>query len=466
MLEYLHKEDTIAGIATAQGAGGIGIIRISGPDAWNIGLNVFRDAKKRRLKNSEIRTREMKLGYVIEPESGLIIDQALCVFFKGPNSYTGQDTVEIQGHGGPSVLEKTLEVIRKNQARQAGPGEFTYRAFQNGKIDLGQAEAICKVIEAGNSTQARLAMDSLNEGLSRDLGGIRKFLVGAAARIDAAIDFPDELDEIIETGFKNEMRTSVCMVLEKLVKRHKESRVFAQGARVVICGRPNVGKSSLFNAVLGRERALVYEKAGTTRDSLEEGINLDGVACRLTDTAGLGEAGEEIEALGMGISREKIQAADLCLVVLDGTQPLNPEDLEILESTKNKECIIAVNKSDKSGLWKMPEVIKDKNYALGMSAKNGNGLDTLTRAIRELLTKGQAEPEPGQATVNQRQAFLLEKCLECCRAALDALEKQEDQIEIASLEIGLALRHLGEVDGDSVPDQVLEEIFSKFCVGK
>ena len=464
--EYIHKEDTIAAISTPSGAGGIGVVRISGPKSWEIGRRIYRKRSGKALGEKEIIANQLKLGFIVNPRGNEKIDQALCVFFKGPASYTGQDCMEIQGHGGAEVLEKILDLVKEQGARQAGPGEYTYRAFRNGKIDLGQAEAVAELIQAGTRIQSMMALDNLRSGVSGRIQEIRSQLLELAATLDAAIDFPDEMDEIINHEVSRGIRENVCGQLERLIRKSEENRIFARGAKVVVCGRPNVGKSSLFNKLLGRNRALVYEKAGTTRDSLEEAIDLAGVACRLIDTAGIGQAGEEIEEMGMGISRERVETADLCLVVLDGSEKIKEEDLGILENTAEKPRIIALNKADKEKTWKMPPEIANERIVLAISAKTGQGIDNLIQKLREMLTKGKAEPMPGQASVNQRQALLLKKCLKSCRAGLDAIDSGEGKIEIASLEIGQALQYLGEVDGKYAPDEVLEEIFSKFCVGK
>ena len=418
------------------------------------------------MRRDEIKPNEMKLGFVRDFDKSLNIDQVMWVFFKGPRSYTGQDTVELQGHGGPAVLERTMELLKRKGARQAGPGEFTYRAFRNGKMDLGQAEAVCKLIEAGNKTQAMLALENLREGVGGDIDKIRSCLVEAAAVIDAAIDFPDEMEEIMPEDFSREIEKKAILPLRRMIDTYQRNQIFASGASVVICGRPNVGKSSLFNAILGRERALVYEKAGTTRDSLEEGINLDGVACRIIDTAGIGISGEEVEELGMGISKEKMETADLCLVVLDGSQPLMEEDLDILRKTEDVRRIIAVNKADKSECWKIPDEVRKSEPVLGLSAKKVSGLTELTQAIRKMLTNGQADPMPGRAMVNQRQVLVMERCLEATRDGIENLKSGQEKLEIASFEINQALQFLGEVDGRSAPEMVLEKIFSTFCVGK
>ena len=459
------SKDTIAAVATPTGPGGIGILRISGPRAWEVGGQVFHPANKSlSLQNPPVR--QMIYGFVRDPATGEVLDEVLCVFFRGPFSYAAEDAVEIQGHGGPAILRRILEVVLGLGCRLARPGEFTYRAFMNGRLDLSQAEAVAQLVQAGSEMEARLALGALAGGLSARLSGVREALTKAAAAVEAAVDFPDEVAEIAGPELAQDMEKAALKPLAGIVKERRQRRVFREGALVVLCGRPNVGKSSLFNALLGHDRAIVTSQPGTTRDAIEESALLGQVVCRLTDTAGLAQAQNEAEALGMAAAQGRLAAADLALVVLDGSQPLTGGDQATLAATGKMPRIIVVNKCDLPPAWELSALDAAGQTPRRVSAKYDMGVDGLAQAVGQTVAGGRAEPKPGEVVVSARQAEALKRCLAAAARAADGLSADDVQPELVSLDLAEALAVLGEVDGKDAPDQVIEAIFRDFCVGK
>lgn len=457
-------QDTIAAIATPAGAGGIGILRISGPQAGEVASRLFAPGDP-RLDARALPPRRLVLGRALGRQ-GRAVDQVLAVRFPAPHSYTTQEVVELQSHGGPAVLQALLAAALEAGCRLARPGEFTLRAFLGGRLDLSQAEAVAQLIAAQSESEAGLAMAGLTGGLSQVLGPVRAALTLAAATVEAAIDFPEETAEITGPALAEDLRRQALEPLIKVVARRQSGRVWREGALVVLCGRPNVGKSSLFNALLGQNRAIVTPTAGTTRDAIEESALLGGVVCRLTDTAGLGLEPGELEALGRAAARERLSRADLALVVLDGGAPLTNEDREVLAATKGTKRVIAVNKADLGRAWELDGLAGEGAPTLRVSAKQGTGLDELATAVGAALTGGQAEPAPGEAVAGKRQAEALSACAEAVHRALEGLAAESVAAELVSVDLAEALARLGEVDGVDAPDSVIDAIFDQFCVGK
>ncbi len=458
------EPDTIAAMATPGGYGGIGILRVSGPHAWQVGAALFKP--KGQIDLSAPPTRRMLYGQVYDPTGGEAVDEVLAVFFRGPYSYTTEDCLEIQSHGGPVVLRRILEMALKQGCRLARPGEFTQRAYLGGRIGLDQAESVSRLIAAGSRAEARLAVAALKGGLGRLLAPVRQALLETAAMLEATLDFPDEAAEIIGPAPAGQIERQVVGPLTDLLDQSRRRRVYQEGARVVLAGRPNVGKSSLFNRLLGRQRAIVYSQPGTTRDAIEEPLLLGGVACRLGDTAGLGKAAGKVEDLGMAVSRELLETADLALTVLDRSQPLNAEDRAVLAMTQDSDRLLVANKCDLPPAWQAADLGAGNARPYEVSAKTGHGLDQLAESIGKRLTKGEPEPRPGDLAANRRQAQALEEVLRATKRALGHMKAGHIQPELAALEISEALNYLGEVDGQGTPDQVIEAIFSHFCLGK
>lgn len=471
-----HLQDlgqTIAAPATPAGPGGIAILRVSGPRAWAVGRALFRP--RQPWPPAGPQPWRFYLGDLVAPD-GEVLDQALAVFFRAPRSYTTQDLVELHCHGGPALSRRVLEAALAQGCRLARPGEFTRRALLGGRLDLSQAEAVAGLIAARSRGEARLALANLAGGLGQRLAPLRQALVSAAARVEAAIDFPEDLapeDSQGLTSLAADLASGVQQPLAELIQHSLGRRVFREGATVVLCGRPNVGKSSLFNALLGRQRALVSRLAGTTRDILEEPLILGGVAARLVDTAGLGLGAEpangpaaELDALGRAAAGQAVEQADLLLVVLDGSQPLLDSDRQVLLASAGRPRLIAVNKADLGAAWELTALgsLGEAEVVLRVSARGGAGLEGLAQRLGQALTGGQTEPQPGEVLAGTRQVAALNRCL-------SAVERAGEQLragawELASLDLAEALAFLGEVDGQGAPDEVIEAVFSQFCVGK
>jgi tRNA modification GTPase len=456
--------DTIAAVATAAGPGGIGIVRISGDKAWQVGQVLFRPTKK--LLPYPPPTRRFLYGHVIDPKSDELVDEVMAVFFKAPHTYSTEDTVELQTHAGPAVTQRVLALCLAQGCRLARPGEFTRRAYQGGRIDLSQAEAVAQLIAAASQSEARLALCTLEGGLAQALAPVRATLLEAAAAVEAALDFPDEVEDIISPELASSLESGAAAPLAKLLTQSRARRVFREGAVVVLCGRPNVGKSSLFNRLLGERRAIVTARPGTTRDAIEEAALLGGVVCRLVDTAGLIDSSDEVEALGVELAKGRLGLADLALLVLDQSQPLTAEDLAALEATQNLPRIIALNKCDKAAAWDASELGQDPAAVFTISAKHSQGMDELSAALGRAVSGGAAEPKPGEVVAGERQREALGRCLEAIRRAASGLKGSDIAIELVSLELSEALAALGEVDGQGAPDEVIDAVFEKFCVGK
>jgi tRNA modification GTPase len=451
-MSAMHYEaDTIAAVATPAGTGAVALVRLSGPGSWGVAETVFRG--KGRLA-----ARRVVYGDLVD-EEGRIIDDVLVTAFRGPGSYTGEDTVEIACHGGMLVTRRVLELVLRNGARAAEAGEFTRRAFLNGKLDLTQAEAVMDVIGAQSDLALRAAHRQLEGRLGNVLVGLRDELVEVLAHVEAWIDFPEE-DIDPDTGATlREKTVRVAEGVERLMATAEQGRLLREGVRTVIAGAPNAGKSSLLNRMLGFERALVSEQAGTTRDSIEETINLGGIPVRLVDTAGLrSETADPLEAAGMARTRRELGTADLLLEVVDASQPPAGE-LEGGESLPVRRLLL-LNKADlgvDSG-W-------DGRGGLQVSCRTGEGRDEVVKAVVELIAGGPGEGGDVDAAVNARHAG----CLRRAAAALRAAEGQlaaEAAPEFTALDLREALEALGEVTGRTDVEDLLGVIFARFCIGK
>jgi tRNA modification GTPase len=457
--------DTIAAQATPAGPGGVGIVRLSGPRAWEIGRRLFRPARGELAWPPPLR--RLLLGRVVDPASGEAVDEVLAAFFKAPHTYSTEDTVELQGHGGPAVLRRVLELCLGAGARLAGPGEFTRRAFLGGRLGLDQAEAVAQLVAAQSRGEARLAAGALAGALGRELAPVREAWLAAAAAVEAAVDFPDEAGEMdwpaLAAGAEG-----ACAGLARVLERRESARVFREGAQVVLCGLPNAGKSSLFNALLRARRAIVTDAPGTTRDAIEEAAVLGGVVCRLVDTAGLADSAAEAEALGVQLARERLAAAEVALVVLDSSRPLAPGDREILAATSGRPRAVALAKADLPPAWRAGELgAEAAGQAVAVSDRTGQGLDRLAEAVARAASGGAPEPPPGRAVASARQAEALGRALEAGRRAACGLARGAELApELVSVDLAEALAALGEVDGRSAPEEVIEAVFSEFCVGK
>jgi len=461
-MTYL-SEDTIAAISTPPGRSGIGIVRLSGPAAREIARRIFHP----KTEGADLSPRRATFGEIRDPDTGDLVDEAVVTFFPGPHSYTGEDVVELSCHGSPVVLRRVLDLALEHGARAAGPGEFTLRAFLNGRIDLVQAEAIRDLIEAQTVTQARVALRQMQGSLSRRLHPIRQSLVDAIVQMETAVEFVED-DVLTESRSSLMARLDGAIAeLEAIAAQYRTGRIVREGIHIAIVGKPNVGKSSLFNRLLSRERAIVTEIPGTTRDMLIETASIEGVPVHLVDTAGLREASDRVERLGIERSREAIADADLVLVVLDGSQPLDEDDRMVLEATRSVPRLLAINKHDLPERLD-PEAIRALQETAPLcrvSALTGQGLDELRRRILELVTSGSAFQPEDVILTNARHHRLILAARDAIVQARRALDEGYSE-EVALVGLHDALRCLGEITGEVTIEDILNQIFSTFCIGK
>ena len=445
-------DDTIVAIATPSGRGGIGVIRISGPVATDIA---------RRL---------LELECALEPRYATFVrmngDHVVATYFPAPHSYTGDHVVEISAHGSPVVLRQIVEGAIGEGARLAEPGEFTLRAFLNGRIDLVQAEAVADLIEAVTPRQARAAFDQLEGTLTERIAGIDSELFDLTARLEASLDFPDEGYHFVEAGEAGAALRSIESKLVALLCDARRGRLIREGARVAIIGKPNVGKSSLFNALLGAGRAIVTPIPGTTRDLVSDSAEIDGIRMELVDTAGMRETSDEVETEGVARARQAWATADLILVTLDLSRPLEPADVDVLRETSELPRIVVANKSDLVPAWDGSHLAIPVDL---VSSKTGDGLDRLRSSIRHMLEGGNpATARDTAAVTNVRHAALLERARAALRRATEAVEAPGGPIaeEFVLTDLHDARTALEEVTGKRTSEDLLRHIFSRFCIGK
>lgn len=457
--------DTIAAIATGAGVSAIGVLRVSGPAALAAAEAVFRPRDGRPLSAHAPRT--MVRGSLLGPE-GETVDDCLAVFFPAPHSYTGERCVEFHCHGSPIVLRLGLQALFAQGARQAGPGEFTRQAFLNGKLDLTEAEAVMDLIDAESAAAAKNALSQLGGSLRRMVEGVRDGLVDIASRFYAVVDYPDEdIEDIHPREIEAALRTA-DETLTRLLASFQRGQVLRAGVPAAILGRPNAGKSSLLNALLGYDRAIVTDIPGTTRDTVEEKCVLGGVLLRLIDTAGLRETEDAVEKLGTERSRRAAEDAGLVLALIDGSQPVTPEDEAILRLAAGKErWLLLLTKSDLPPKAVLPRLSALPGTApaavLSLSAKTGSGIPALETAVAELFPQGEAET--GSLLTNPRQADAVGRALDAVRRAEESLSLGLTP-DVILTDAEEALSALGELTGATAREEIVSAIFSRFCVGK
>lgn len=460
----MKNEDTICAISTPIGDGGIGIVRISGKDAILIADKIF--FPKRNKKLSALPSHTIHYGE-IRDDSKEKIDEALVSIMKAPNTYTKEDVVEINCHGGAVPLKRVMELVIKNSARLAEPGEFTKRAFLNGRIDLSQAEAVIDIINSKTDDSLRLAVNQLSGILSKKVNAIREELISIIASVEASIDFVDEDIEFISRYEMGKRIKRAVDEIETLITTADEGRIYKEGIATAIIGRPNVGKSSLLNALLKEERAIVTPVPGTTRDVIEEWVNIKGVPLRILDTAGIRHTEDIVEIEGVKRSREAIKSADIILLLIDGSVKLNEEDKGLMEEVMDKKLIVLLNKSDLPSLVKKDDIEKalPEKEIVTISALTGEGVDRLRSVIHGLLFKGRITAGERAIITNLRHKTALEKT----KKALETLEgslKNEMSEEFLAVDLRGALNALGEITGETATEDILNRIFEEFCVGK
>lgn len=464
MTDDLAAADTIAALSTPPGQAGIGIIRISGPSALDVARRVFRA----RRPDREWRSHRLHLGTVVDPATGADVDEVLLSVMKAPLSYTREDVVEINSHSGYALLERILNVVLDAGARQAQPGEFTLRAFLNGRIDLTQAEAVMDLIRARSERGIELASRQLQGGLKARIEAVREALVGLLAQIEVAIDYPDEgYGPASGETAAARVHGELLAPLEELRAAHARGRVWVDGARVAIVGRVNVGKSSVLNRLVGTDRAIVTAEPGTTRDVIEQAVQIDGLPVRLLDTAGYRKARGAVEEIGIRLAEQCIENADLALWVVDRSRELDADDRRILERCGETPTLAVANKIDLPRRLE-EAAIRDlcgETPIIPVSALSGEGVEELARAIRKAVLAGERNEVSSALAPNARQKRILDQA---CRHALRAAEnlRHESPLEIVALDLQDALSALDEITGTHAPGEVLDRIFSEFCLGK
>jgi tRNA modification GTPase len=455
-------ERTITAISTALGVGGIAVIRISGDKAIEIADKVFFG----KDKLSEAATHTVHYGF-IKNEKGEKVDEVLATVMRAPKTFTREDVVEISTHGGVTTSKEVLDTVIKAGAYMALPGEFTKRAFLNGRIDLSQAEAVIDIINAKNELSQRNALSQLEGSLSKEIAAVRSNLVHLAAQMQVTIDYPDEdLEDITIDDIRRvsaECRDSV----DRLLKTADSGKILRDGIKTAIVGKPNVGKSSLLNSLARTDRAIVTDIAGTTRDIIEEYINLNGIPLLLVDTAGIRKTDDVVEKIGVEKSKQSIEDADLVIVMLDGSDILDDEDREVLTSTRHKNRIILINKTD-LGASKYTEAVRakaGKSPVLEVSAMTGIGLDKLSELIREIYNLGEISHGDSAIITNMRHKSALADASAALTRVVEAIDIGMPS-DIASIDINMAIDSLGEITGETVSEDIVNTIFHEFCVGK
>lgn len=461
----MYINDTIAAISTAPGEAGIGIVRISGPNAFFITEKIFKTSSK--IKFSEIKNRTINHGLIIDPKTEKKIDEVLISKMKAPHTYTTEDIVEINCHGGTVAVKRMLELVLRNGARLAEPGEFTKRAFLNGRIDLSQAEAVIDLITAKTDKSMDVALEQLEGKLSKKIEDIRNIIIEMLAHIEASIDYPEY--DIEEVTYDTLLQSSkgVKEKIEYLLKTADTGKILREGLSTAIIGKPNVGKSSLLNALLREGKAIVTDVPGTTRDVIEDYININGIPLKIIDTAGIRETEDLVEKIGVDKSKEIMNKADLILFILDLSQPLSLEDKTLIELTQDKKSIVLLNKTD------LPQVIRKEELEeqfknkriIEISALKGKGLETLEEEIAQMVYGGEVSIKDTSLVSNIRHKNLLEEALNSIENSIYTI-KGDLPVELISVDLKDCWDLMGQITGDTVSEDIIDQIFANFCIGK
>ena len=455
--------DTIAAIATAMGNSGIGIVRISGEEAIEIADRIFK-LKSGKEKLIDQKSHTIHYGFICDGEE--VIDEVLVMLMKGPRSFTAEDTVEIDCHGGMLVTRRILEAVLKAGARLADPGEFTKRAFLNGRIDLSQAEAVIDVINAKNEYALKSSVGQLRGSVSKKIKDLRDSIIYEIAFIESALDDPEHISL---DGYGEKLMGVVSMIekeLCKLIKSSSNGRVVSEGVKTVILGKPNAGKSSLMNVLVGEDRAIVTDIAGTTRDILEEHIYLQGISLNVVDTAGIRNTDDVVEKIGVTRAMDAAKDADLIIYVVDGSRDLDENDDQIMEFIRDKKAVVLLNKSDLEQVVSVEEITEKSGHSvIAISAKQESGIDQLEEEIKSLFYEGEIDFNDQVMITNVRHAQALHEAYDSILMVKRSIEDEMPE-DFYSIDLMNAYEKLGLIIGESVEDDLVNEIFSKFCMGK
>ncbi|WP_068776485.1 tRNA uridine-5-carboxymethylaminomethyl(34) synthesis GTPase MnmE [Paenibacillus sp. FJAT-26967] len=455
--------DTIAAIATPLGEGGVAIVRVSGDKAVEQVELVFRS--KTRL--TEAQTHTIHYGHIINPNTGDKIEEVLVSVMRAPRSFTTEDVVEINCHGGIVAVKRVMDLLLEQEIRVAEPGEFTKRAFLNGRIDLTQAEAVIDLIRSKSDRAFQMALKQVDGSLSKSIGDLRFQLVELMAHIEVNIDYPEHDVEEMTNAFIRERCVKVSAYIDELLRTAEHGKILREGIVTAIIGKPNVGKSSLLNTLAQENRAIVTDIPGTTRDVIEEYVNVGGIPLKLLDTAGIRETSDLVEQIGVERSKTALSEADLILLVLNGSEPLDPEELVMIEELRQRQTIVILNKTD------LPSQIDREGIAsqfppgrvVSLSLLEGSGLADLEKAIASIFFEGKLESTDLTYVSNVRHIGLLKQARGSLREAMEANEAYVP-IDMIQIDIRAAWEHLGEIIGDSVAESLIDQIFSQFCLGK
>lgn len=464
-MKKIALDDVIAAISTPIGNGGIGIVRLSGTGAVDVADKIFTAADGIKLKDKKSHT--ITYGHIIDSKTSSVIDEVLVMLMLAPKTYTNEDTVEINCHGGMLVTNKVLELALNNGARIAEPGEFTKRAFLNGRIDLSQAEAVMDLIDSKTELSRQTAISQLEGSIKEKVYFLRDELLDMTAAIEAAIDYPEH---DIEEETYTEMYKKVNSLIEKINKLLEfadTGKIIREGVSAVILGKPNVGKSSLLNLMLMEERAIVTDIPGTTRDTVEEYMNFSGIPVKIIDTAGIRDTGDVVEKIGVEKSKKYAENADIIFMMIDASSPLTAEDIEILEFIKDKKAIILVNKTDIDNKADFDTLCMyaDENNIINISVKENTGIDKVAERFKQLFLGGEIITKDSVIISNVRHKDMLCKAVEALERAIVTIETRMPE-DFISMDLQDALSALGEITGDSVDDEIIDRIFTRFCLGK
>ena len=456
------KKDTIAAIATAMTNSGIGIVRISGTDAFDIVKNIYVGKNKKDLSN--VKSHTIHYGYIVDGEE--TIDEVLVMIMKGPHSFTGEDTVEIDCHGGVYVVKRILETVIKNGARPAEPGEFTKRAFLNGRMDLSQAEAVIDVINSKNEYALKSSVSQLKGNVQKKIKEIREEIIYHTAFIETALDDPEHISV---DGYGEKLKVTVDNLLkeiDELLKSSDNGRIIKEGIKTVIVGKPNVGKSSLLNVLVGEDRAIVTDIAGTTRDVLEESIQLNGISLNIMDTAGIRDTEDVVEKIGVDKAKLYANEADLIIYVVDASRELDENDFDIIHMIRNKKAVVLLNKSD------LDTVVTEnmiKSYIekpiLSISAKEESGIKELENTLKDMFFQGEISFNDEVYITNIRHKTALQDAYDSLMKVNVSIENNMPE-DFYSIDLLDAYEALGSITGETIGEDLVNEIFSKFCMGK